>query len=223
MNLGHLLGGRGNMSRSDYLQRFLRRRPVRLGLALTLIALGGWASFPYLAYRVAPSAFVNAELVRVTAPIAGRLTRDLPGKGDFIKKAANVPLIVSLSTDRRHLFDLERQNAVAKDRAELARQQLAEITDVDRELNGRTVAYRNGMILRLAQELKETAAERTGCLAEAQLRREVGSRIEQLVRLGIASEIRSFEILSSQESVSTRCEMAAARLQHLQIPYDSAL
>src|SRR5258707_12806723 len=123
------------MSQSDHLQRFVRRRPVRLALALTLIALGGWASFPHLAYRVAPSAFVNAELVRVTAPISGRLTRNLPTKGDFIQEAANVPLIVSLSTDRRHLFDLERQNAVAKDRAELAHQQLAEITHVDRELN----------------------------------------------------------------------------------------
>jgi multidrug resistance efflux pump len=222
MTLGALPGGCGKMSQSDHLQRFVRSRPIRLMLALTLIALGGWASFPYLAYRVAPSAFINAELVRITAPISGRLTRDLPSKGDFIPEAANVPLIVSLSTDRRHLFDLDRQNAVAKDRAELARQQLAEIADVDRELNGRTLAYRNGMILRLAQELKETAAERTGCLAETQLRREVGSRIEQLVRLGIASEIRSFETLASQESVSTRCEMAAARLQRLQIEFDSA-
>src|SRR6266567_1322901 len=104
-------------------------------------------------------------------------------------RPVRLSLVVSLSTDRRHLFDLERQNAVAKDRAELARQQLAEITDVDRELNSRTEAFRNGMIQRLAQELKETTADRTGCLAEAKQRQEIGSRIEQLVRSGIASEI----------------------------------
>jgi multidrug resistance efflux pump len=210
------------MKHSDHLQLFVRSRPIRLALAFILIALAGWASFPYLAYRVAPSAFVNAELMRVTAPISGRLTRDLPAKGDFIRETANVPLIMSLATDRRHLFDLERQNAVAKDRAELARQQLVEITDVDRELNRRTDAFRNGMTERLTQELIETTADRTGCLAEVAQRREVGSRIEQLVKSGVASEIRFIEALAVQQAVSTRCEMAAARLERLQIELGAA-
>ena len=43
-------------------------------LALALIALGAWAFLPHVVYRIAPTAFVNAELVRVTAPIAGRLS-----------------------------------------------------------------------------------------------------------------------------------------------------
>jgi multidrug resistance efflux pump len=220
--LGDLPDGRGKVSQSDYLQKFIRRRPVRLALALTLIAVGGWAFLPYLAYRVAPSAFVNAELVRVAAPMAGRLTKDLPSKGDFIKEAVDVPLIAALSPDRRHLFDLERQHALAKERAEHARRQLTEIAEVDRELTHRTEAYRTGMIQRLAQESKETSAERTGCLAEVRQRREVGSRMEQLVKSGTASEIRTWEALAAQESVSTRCEMAAARLQRLQIELDSA-
>src|SRR4051794_11488241 len=101
------------MGHSDYLQSVVRRRPLRLALALTLILSGLWTFAPYLAYRVAPSAFVNAELVRVAAPMAGRLTRDLPSKGDFIKEAANIPLIAALSPDRRHIFDLERQHAMA--------------------------------------------------------------------------------------------------------------
>jgi multidrug resistance efflux pump len=219
---GDLPDGQDDVSQFDYLQYFIRSRPVRLALALTLIAAGGWAFLPYVAYRVAPSAFVNAELVRVAAPMSGRLTRDLPSKGDFIKEAANVPLIAALSPDRRHLFDLERHHAVAKERAELAGRQLAEITDLDRELANRTEAYRNGMIQRLAQELEETTAERTGCLAEVQKRREVGSRMEQLVKSGIASEIRTAEALATQAAVSTRCEMAAARLQRLQIELNSA-
>src|SRR5207247_410114 len=73
-----------------------------------------------------------------------------------------------------------------------------------------------------AQEFKETTAERTGCLAEVQQRREVGSRMEQLVKSGTASQIRSAEASASQEAVSTRCEMAAARLLRLQIELDSA-
>src|SRR5687768_15678583 len=131
------------MTQSDHWQSLVRRRPVRLALACVLILVAAWTFFPYLTHRVAPSAFVNAELVRVAAPIAGRLTLDLPNKGDFITQAANVPLVAALSPDRRHIFDLERQHAVAQERAQLARRQLAEITDFDRELTNRTEAYRN--------------------------------------------------------------------------------
>lgn len=210
------------MSQSDHLQRFVRSRPIRLALALFLIAAGAWAFFPYVAYRVAPSAFVNAELVRVAAPISGRLTRNLPGKGDYIKEAAEVPLVASLSPDRRHLFELDRQRAVASERAELAQRQLAEINDFNRELANRTEAYRAGTIERLTQEIKETTAERTGCLAELKQRQEVGSRMEQLVKSGTASEIRTAEVLAVQEAASTRCAMAEARLQRLQVELDSA-
>jgi hypothetical protein len=72
------------MRGSDRLQRLVRSRVARLGLAVALIALSAWAFIPYVGYRISSSAFVNAELVRVTAPIAGRLTRDIPRKGDFI-------------------------------------------------------------------------------------------------------------------------------------------
>ena len=65
------------MRGSDYLQRFVRSRVARLGLAASLIALSAWAFLPYVSYRISSSAFVNAELVRVAAPIAGRLTLSL--------------------------------------------------------------------------------------------------------------------------------------------------
>ena len=103
--------------------------------------LAGWALLPHLAYRIAPSAFVNAELMRVTAPMAGRLANDLPRKGDMIDHSITVNLTETLAPDRRHLLDLEQQSAVAKDRAELAKQQLAELTTVDQELATRTDAY----------------------------------------------------------------------------------
>ena len=72
------------MHGKDLLQRLVRSRIARLGLAFALIAVSAWAFLPYVSYRIASSAFVNSELVRVTAPIAGRLSRDLPRKGDFI-------------------------------------------------------------------------------------------------------------------------------------------
>jgi multidrug resistance efflux pump len=210
------------MSHSDHWQSLVRKRPVRLALAFILMLAAAWTFLPYLAYRVAASAFVNSELVRVAAPISGRLTQDLPNKGAVIEQSVNIPLVAALSPDRRHIFDLERQQAMAQERAQLARRQLAEITEFDRELTNRIEAYRNGMTQRLTQESIETAAERAGCLAEVQQRQQVGSRMEQLVEKGLASEIRTAEALASRQAVSTRCEMAEARLRRLQVELDSA-
>src|SRR5277367_6611015 len=94
---------------------------VRVSLACALLMISGWAFFPHIAYRIAPVAFVNAELMRVTAPIPGRLTHHLPHKGDTIDHSTTVNLIDTLSPDRRHLLDLEQQVAVARDRTELAK------------------------------------------------------------------------------------------------------
>ena len=80
----------------------------------------------HIEYRIAPSAFINAELLRVTAPIAGRLTQDLPRKGQFIARPEKVTLIDSMAPDRRHLLDIERQYAASKENSELARKQLDE-------------------------------------------------------------------------------------------------
>ena len=206
----------------DHLQRFVRSRITRLALAVSLIALSAWAFLPFVGYRISSSAFVNAELVRVAAPIAGRLTRELPRKGDFIEHPTVVPLIEALSRDQRHLLDLVSRQAHAEGRAALASRQLGEIATTDHELGKRAKIYRDGMIARLGHELDETQAERTGCLAEAQQRRDISARMEQLVKSGIASFVRSAETSAILESIATRCEMADAKLKRLQIELASA-
>lgn len=200
----------------DHLQRFIRSRLFRVALALVLIALSAWAFMPYITYRIAPSAFVNAELLRVAAPIGGQLAQGLPRKGDFIEHPVTVGLIKSLSPDRHHLRDLDREYAVAEEHAALARKQLEEVAAADSELEKRVHAYRDGMIKRLGNEIAESEAEKTGCLAEARQRQDVGSRMEQLVQAGSASQIRSAEAQAVQEATLTRCEMAEARWRRLQ-------
>jgi multidrug resistance efflux pump len=203
-------------------ENFIRSRGARLGLALFFITLSVWAFVPYIAYRIAPSAFINAELVRVTAPIAGRLTEKLPRKGEFISKSGKVTLIEAIAPDRRHFLDLDRQHATAKQSAELARAQLAEITVADSELVKRIEAYQLGMVGRLGHEVEEADAEKSGCLAEANQRRDVGSRMEALSKSGTVSQIRTAEALATQEATSTRCRMAHARLQRLEIELNAA-
>jgi multidrug resistance efflux pump len=207
---------------SALVERLVRSRRARIVLALTILALSMWAFLPHVAYRIAPTAYVNAELVRVTAPMAGRLARDLPRKGDMIDRTITVNLTETLSPDRRHLLDLEQQSAVAKDRADLAKQQLAEVAAVDRELQIRTDAYKGGMISRLGREIVEAEAEKAGCLAEVFQRRDIGSRMDELVKSGYASQIRSAEVSATQEANAARCEMANARIQRFRVELASA-
>ena len=131
------------------LNALIRRRGIRLALGLTLLIASGWAFAPYLAYRIATSAFVNAELVRITAPIAGRLSGERPHKGDVINRSTAAALIKSLSPDRRQVLDLARQQETAEKKSELALTQLSEINDIDRELGQRIAAFHQASIGRL--------------------------------------------------------------------------
>ena len=210
------------MTFAKFIENVVRSRAARLILAFGLLILSGWAFLPYATSRVASSAFVNAELVRVTTPIAGRLTKDLPHKGDFISHTQLVNLVKTLSPDQRHLSDLHRQYTVAKERAELASTQLEEIKTTDRVLAGRADAYRAGMVKRIGREIEEAKVERAGCLAEAHQRRDVGTRMEALAKLGTSSQIRTAEALASQEATLTRCDMAEARAQRLSVELESA-
>ena len=204
------------MRGKDVLQRLIRNRMARLGVAFALIALSAWAFLPYVNYRIASSAFVNSELVRVAAPIAGQLSRDLPRKGTYIAHASDVPLVETRLRDNRHLLQLTRQHAVAKERAELARDQLAQIAKADKEFAERAQIYRAGVIARLGHEREEAKAEQTGCLAEVQQRRDIGTRMDQLVKSGTASQIRNAEAIVSIEATAARCAMVTERLQRLQ-------
>ena len=206
----------------DHVQRFVRRRIVRLGLAAALILVSAWAFLPYVGYRIASSAFVNAEIMQVTAPIAGRLARDLPRKGDFIEHDSTVVLIQTLSRDQGPLFHLTSEHTRAEESAQLARKQLAEIAVVDQNLAKRAQIYRDGMIARLKSERDEAIAEKTGCQAEALQRRDVGSRMERLVESGTATPIRTAEAAALLQATATRCEMAVARLARIEIELTSS-
>jgi multidrug resistance efflux pump len=197
-------------------------RFFRVSIATTLIAVSVWAFTPYFSSRIASSAFVNAELVRLTSPIAGRLTTNLPHKGNFIALAENVKLVQVLSPDERQLLDLGGQYAIAKDRSELARRQLEELHSADRDLEARAEAYRLGTMQRIEREIDEANAERKGCLAEAHQRLEVGSRMEEMVTLGFSSKVRSAEALASHAATITRCEMAEARARRYRVEIESA-
>ncbi|HTE78283.1 MAG TPA: HlyD family efflux transporter periplasmic adaptor subunit [Xanthobacteraceae bacterium] len=204
---------------SDHLQRFIRSRTVRIALALLLVALSAWAFVPYVTYRIAPSAFVNAELLRVAAPIAGQLAQDLPHKGEFVSAPVTVGLITSLSPDRRHLLDLDSELAVAKERAALARKQLDEITATDAELEKRVETYRDWVVKIIADDLAEAEAATKRCLLETHQRQGVGSQLGKPAPAGGTSQPTD---TPTAQQATLRCETAQTRWRRLQRELASA-
>jgi hypothetical protein len=101
-------------------------------------------------------------------------------------------------------------------------EQLAEVATLDSALETRTSSYQSGMIERIGQEIAEAEAEKSGCLAEVNQRRDVGSRMEQLAKSGWASQIRTAEAFATKEANVTRCEMANAKIDRFKIERNSA-
>ena len=203
------------MSQLTLLHDIIRTRKSRVLLALLLIALSVWAFAPFAAYRVSSSAFINSEVMRVTAPIPGYLSSELPRQGAYISEAEKLTLIKSYAADRQRLLDLQGQQAGAKDRADLANKQIAEIATLDAELAKRMHTYKDSMLNRTTQEIAEAEAEKTGCEAEVSYRQEIGSKMQGLADTGATSQIRSAEALARQAEAATKCNMAGARLERL--------
>ena len=198
--------------RAEY---FLRKRFVRLALAMFFILAAGWTFLPYVTHRVGASAFVNATLVRVTAPFSGRLSPNLPRQGDLIEQSKSLNLIEALSPDNRHLLDLQLQYSLAKEAAALAHRQLDEMAAFDAELAKRVAAYRAAIVDQIGHEVMEARAEHSGCMAELKQRSEIGSSIDTLTQSNLVSQVRSAEAHAVEQAASTRCDMAAAKLARL--------
>jgi multidrug resistance efflux pump len=197
------------------MERLVRSRTARIALALGFIAFTAWAFVPYVTHRVASSAFVNAELTRITAPIGGRLTQNLPRSGLFIAETLPVQLVEATAPDRRHLVALEQQLGPAQARAELAERQLDEIVSADRGLELRTDRHRTAMLQRLARAIEEGQADLAACRAEEMERRKARGRVEQLARTGTIAQSRVEEAEAAHESTYSRCVGADARVQRM--------
>lgn len=204
------------------LERLVRSNVARVILATGLLAAGLWAFVPYLTYRVASSAFVNAEIVRITAPIRGQLSTSLPAKGAFIDKETSILLIKTLVPDRRQLAVFEQQYAVAKAQVELARVQLNEIADTDQRLRARADAHRTAVLREIASQLNEAEADIMNCTVEREVQQRSLTRARQLASTGVVSNSRLEEAESAYASAIATCDAALARYDRLTAERDAA-
>ena len=56
--------------------------------------------------RICLAALINAELIRIPAPINGQLTQELPHKGDLVDSSNKIKLIQSITIDRSRLVSI---------------------------------------------------------------------------------------------------------------------
>jgi hypothetical protein len=178
------LGWRGRI------EHLIRSRAARIGLALGLIGFGASAFIPYIAYKVAPTAYVNAELIRITAPINGQLTQELPHKGDFIDAPKAARLIQSNAIDRSGLVSLERQFEEYKAKADLASSQITELVAADNAFTQRMSAYQSALANRQNSEMVETQRELTACRDIAAVRRSALDRAVELNQKQLLAQIQ---------------------------------
>ncbi len=197
------------------MEKFVRSRLVRLSLASVLLATALWAFFPYLAYHVASSAFVNAELLRVTAPISGEVAHDLPAKGALMDGTTKTRLIEALPPDRRTLVRLQQQYATAEAQAALVEAQLAQVKAADRRLAEETARYREAVLARLAYESDETTANLAGCDADEQQQAKALARADLLAKAGVISPQRLDNIAATHASTLARCRAIIAQIGRL--------
>lgn len=204
------------------MENLIRNRALRIALSVAVLAVSVWAFLPYVTYRVASSAFVNAEIVRITAPMAGQLTRNLPRKGEYLESARSMNLVEALVPDRRQLVALEQSHTIARAKAELAQAQLREIVGADRGLAGRTERHRAAMLSRLGREIEQADADWSACLAEEDERRKQRTRVEQLAKAGVMSQRRVEEAQGAHESSFARCMAAEAKIRRLRTEVEAA-
>jgi biotin carboxyl carrier protein len=153
------------------------QRTGRVVLGSALLALGAWSVVPGLIHPTSTDAVVNAEVVTVRAPVEGQLAARLGlAVGDRVALGEEVARVKAMrpETGRRDSLNLEL--AAQRRLAEALGTQEAELAGLDRELAGRTRAYRAaaGQRLNLARaeaEAELRSAEAARAVTRAELAR----------------------------------------------------
>ena len=197
------------------IEDLIRNRATRIALAVALIGFGAWSFVPYIAYKVAPAAYVNAELIRITAPINGELTQELPHKGDFFGAPTKKTLIQSNTIDRSGLVGLERQYEEYRAKADLASSQISELAAADHAFTTRMAGYQSALASREDAEILEVESELKACREAEVAKRSALDRAEELNRQQLVAQMR-LEIIKGQYFDAVQaCQGISAKEQRL--------
>lgn len=204
------------------MEGLFRSRLARAGLAALLVVVGIWGFAPYVLHDVGTSAYVNAELYRVTTPVAGVLTDRLPQEGAYLTKDQRLQLVTARTPDRSRLDALEQQTALAAASVSLVQAQLAEIAGEDSTLGQRSAIFKTEMLRRLEGHSREAQAQLAACRSRQGEQEEKLVRSQRLAEQGFISKagLRSAE--DAAESARQNCEAARAALDGVAVDSEAA-
>lgn len=202
----------------------LSRRFSRLLLGVGLLGAAAAAGLPHLTHRISTAAVVNADLVRLSAPIAGVADAALPQPGTLLPAGTEVALVHRLVPEERERFRLAQE--LESVRAQIARldETLAVLAAHERE-----VAERGRKLVVAAEEvlLRERAeAEAARTAARARVVRAAAdlAHAEELQRRGLfatprveAARAAAAAAQAEEDALSARIERIEAQIRALAI------
>lgn len=134
-------------------------RRIRLLIAAGLLLAAGATYVPHLTQRISSSAVVNAEVLKVSAPVPGVVAPELPPAGRRLSAGAELPLVVRLLPEERERFRLQTELAAEEARIRRAEEALVALERHREEVLARQERLQQALHAVLAAEAREAEAE----------------------------------------------------------------
>ncbi|WP_114377379.1 HlyD family secretion protein [Elioraea thermophila] len=179
----------------------LARRFSRILLGVGLLGAAAAAGLPHLTHRISTAAVVNADLVRLSAPIAGVADAALPQPGTVLPAGTEVVLVHRLVPEERERFRLAQELESVRAQIDRLNETLAVLAAHEREVTERgrkLVAAAEQVLLR---ERAEAAAARHAARARAS---------QAAVELAHAEEMHRRGLFAAPRVEAARAALAAA-------------
>lgn len=199
---------------------FVRSRRARLALVTGLSAFGIWAFAPHVLSDISTEASVNAPLIRITAPVDGRVAALPPLGTSFGFPEAIGP--VDPSTDTGALGELMSEADLADSARDLAERQLRELDAERARLRSRVATFSNAAVQRSTAALAGARAEAAACAADVLEKQQALSRAERLAATGFVSAAGLERARSAAAAADSGCRAAEARARAASIEADTA-
>ena len=178
-----------------------RLRSLRILLAVALLIAAAFAFAPQLLNRISTSAAINTDMLRLTAPMNGLASPDLPDPGRRVRRGEEIQLVRELVLDERELRRLSQELDGQRARARRLRESLAALEAHERDLLERQARF---------QRLTEDVLRREEAEA-ASARRAAQARIARAeAELSYAEDMFRRRIFAEPRVEAARAALAAA-------------
>ena len=201
---------------------FKLRRLLKIAVACSVLAAGGYAVWSAQAYIVSDNAVVSAYVTALRAPIEGYVSAGRLSVGAAIDPGSVLATVTNPRVDDQRLTELQdRVKRLASERAAIARQRdTLEATRL--ELIQRGEAYRQATLARLTGEMAATKMSLEAKLSESEQAKRDFARKANLARSGTASlsDLDKAHYLS--DALDRQAESLKGQIASVQAQLDAA-